>query len=193
MPEAVAPAGPLSPAHIAQLNEARARSRKVRRAAAVAAVSGWTLAFFAGITLLFAVFGDLVSLILGVALAVCATCELRGGAALRRLDPRAAKRLAVNQLVLGVIIVAYSGWSLNSALHDPKLASLSGGSGDPQIDQTIQQITMAATWGLYGTLAIFGVLGPGLTAWYYASRGAVVRRFISQTPAWVVETMRATG
>ena len=142
---------------------------------------------------MFALLGDMVSIILAAALGALAYNELKGGSMLKSMDPLGARRLCVNQLILGAVIVAYSVWSLYSTLHDPKLASLSGGSGDPQVDATIKQLGMALTWGLYGSLAVFGVIGPGLTAWYYSSRGPVVRKFIRETPSWVVEAMRASG
>jgi hypothetical protein len=185
--------GPLTPEHIRQLNDGRKRAKKIRRAAGVAAASGWTMAFFAACTFVSAAFGDLVSLILAILLSAIAFNELRGGTMVRRMDARGAGRLAVNQLALGVVIVAYAVWSLYSTLHDPALKQLTGQTGDAQTDAMLTRLSMAVTWGLYGGLAIVGIIAPGLTAWYYASRGALIRRFINETPAWVVEAMRATG
>lgn len=187
-------ASPLSPEHLRAIELARVRSKKVRRATAVAKGSGWTLAFFALVTLLGAIFGDITSLIMGLALAALAFNELRGSKMVARFDPNGARILGINQLVLAVVIIAYAGWSLYSASKTPILAQLDGGStGDPNIDATVQSISNLATYGLYGTLAGAGFLGCGLTSLYYFTRAAVIRSVVAETPAWVLDTMRAAA
>src|SRR5437868_10327370 len=94
--------GPLSPEHIQALADGRLRAKKLRRAASVATMSGWTMAFFAFCTLVCVLFGDFVSLVMGVGLGVVAYNELRGGAMLRRFDLRGPKLLGYNQFGLGV-------------------------------------------------------------------------------------------
>src|SRR5512145_3111917 len=107
-------AGPLTAEHLRALNDARIRSRKARRAATVAMISGSTMIFFAVITLLSALFGDLAALLMGIGLSITSYNEIRGGMMLRRLDADGAIRLLYNQIALGVLIVAYSAWSLYS-------------------------------------------------------------------------------
>lgn len=187
------PAGPLTGEHLQAIAEARVRSRKVRRAATVAATSGWTMGAFGGITLLGVIFGDLLALAIGVALMALAYNELRGGAMLRRLEARGASVLGYNQLALGAVIVAYSGWSLIGSLTSPALASVSGATGDPQMDAMVRDLTTLLTFGLYGTLAAIGVIVPGLTAVYYFTRARVVRGVLADTPPWVLDAMRAAG
>jgi hypothetical protein len=184
--------GPLSADHLRALGEARVRSRKVRRAAGVATMSGWTMAFFALMTLLPALFGDFVSLVLGIGLSVVAFNELRGAAMLKRLDANGAKRLGWNQIGLGALIVLYSLWSLVSALRDP-LALVGGSTGNAEANQMLTGIAAPLAAAIYGTMAIIGVIGPGLTAWYYFTRGRLVREVVAQTPAWVIDAMRATA
>ena len=173
------------------LAEARQRARKIRRASAVASVSGWTMAVFAAGTLVGAAFGDMVSLVLGVGLSLITYNELRGARLLRQLRPGGARVLGYNQLALGVLIVAYAGWSLVTTLRSPALASV-GSTGDPEMDQMISGLTGVIAYGVYGTIGVLGAIVPGLTSWYYFSRGRLVRAMIGQTPAWVVETIRAT-
>ncbi|MHC4766382.1 MAG: hypothetical protein ACYTF2_14895 [Planctomycetota bacterium] len=74
------------------ITQARRQGRKISRAATVAAVSGWTLAVFAFLTLLFGLF-SLTSLLLGVGLGIVAYIELRGSRELRRFDETAPRRL----------------------------------------------------------------------------------------------------
>jgi type IV secretory pathway VirB2 component (pilin) len=186
-------ASPLSPDHLRTIEFVRVRSKKVRRAAAVAKGSGWTLAFFALVTLMGALFGDLTSLIMGLALVALAFNELRGGKMIARFDPRGARTLGINQLVLGAVIVSYAAWSFFVAMKNPALAQLGGTTGDPDIDATVQSISDLATYGLYGTLAVVGFIGCGLTALYYFTRAGVVRSIVAETPAWVLDTMRAAA
>jgi hypothetical protein len=181
--------GPLSADDLRTLTQARTRARKVRRAATVAAVSGWSMAAFAGLTLLAVLFGDLVALVLGSLLGGIAYNELRGAAMLRRFDPRGAARLGINQIALGILIVAYAAWSLYSSLANPALGSL-GSTGDPSTDALVRDLTNAVTYGLYGGMAVIGVVVPGLTAWYYFARGPIVKRLVLETPAWAIETLR---
>jgi hypothetical protein len=174
-----------------ELADARERSRKVRRAAGVASLSGWTMAVFAAGTLAAAAFGDMVSLALGIGLSVITYNELRGARLLRQFRPGGAKLLGYNQLALGVLIVAYAGWSMGATLRSPALASV-GSTGDPDMDRMISGLTGVIAYGVYGTIAVLGVIVPGLTAWYYFSRGRLVRAMVERTPAWVIETMRVS-
>ena len=179
---------PLAPEHLQQLSDAKRRARKVRRAASVAALSGWSMLVFACISLALAFFSDWSAWAVGIGLLLVALNELRGSAMLRRADPAGSKVLGWNQLVLAALLVAYATWSLASALRQPPGASLQ--SGDPQIDAMAAGITSAVTYGLYGTMAILGLLLPGLTSIYYFTRARIVRAFLADTPAWIVEIMR---
>jgi hypothetical protein len=185
-------AGPLSPEHLLALEQARLRARKIRRAAIVAFISGGTLAFFAFITFLGVLFGDMVSLLLALGLGALAFNELRGGMKLRRFDPAAVKLLAYNQLALGALIFFYSVFMLFNALRDP-MSAAGGGTGDPNMDATIAQLSIALSIGIYGSMAIIGIIGPGLSAWYYFSRAKYVRGMLTQTPPWVITTLRAAA
>ncbi len=185
--------GPLSADHLRTLTEARTRSRKVRRAADVATLSGWTMALFAGLTLLGALFGSLLSLAAGLGLAGVAYNELRGAAMLRRLDQRGARTLGYNQIALAVLIVGYAALSLVLQLRSSPLEAMGGSSGDAQVDAMVTSITSSVTYALYGGMAALGVIAPGLTAWYYFTRARVVREFLKHTPEWVVTTMRAAA
>jgi hypothetical protein len=179
---------PLSPQHLHQLSDAKRRAKKVRRAASVAALSGWSMLVFACISLALAFFSDWSAWAVGIGLLLVALNELRGSAMLRRADPAGAKVLGWNQLVLAALLVAYATWSLATSLRQPPGAGMQ--SGDPQIDAMAANITSAVTYGLYGTMAILGLLLPGLTSIYYFSRARIVRSFLAETPAWIVEIMR---
>ncbi len=190
---AAAAPGPLAAEHLAAIAEARVRGKKVRRAANVAAMSGWTMVVFALVTLLGGLFGDVVALVLGVMLGVIAFNELRGAAMLRRFEMRGPRVLGYNQIGLGTLLVVYGVYSLVRALTHPLLASVGQSTGDAEMDAMIGRISDLAAYGLYGGVALFGIIGPGLTAWYYFSRAKLVRKMVEGTPEWVIGAMRAVG
>jgi len=182
--------GPLSADHLNQISDARRRAKKILRAAGVAWLSGWSMAVFAALTLAFAFLSDWSAWAVGIGLGACAANELRGGSMLRRMDARGASVLGWNQLILAVLIVAYALWSLYSAMNNPAIATLMQGTGDPQIDAMAKELTTVVTWALYGTMAVVGLVVPGLTAIYYFTRGPLVTAFRRETPGWILELIR---
>lgn len=192
-PTTTQPAAPLSPDHFRELADTRCAAAKVRRAAGIASFSGWSMAVFGAITLVGGVLGDVVSLVLGIGLGAIAWNELRGSAKLKRFDPSGARVLGFNQIGLGALIVAYAAWSLKVNLGSSSLASLSEAGLDPSQQAMIGDIAKLVTYAVYGGLIIVGFIVPGLTAWYYFSRGRIVRRFIDRTPPWILDTLRAAA
>jgi hypothetical protein len=181
------------------LADAKVRFRKVRRAAAVAAFSAWTLAIFAGLTLVGAAFGGWSEIVAGVVLGAFAANEFRGAAMLRRIDPRGARVLGINQLALAAAVVLYAAWSLWSALsgpsplaaatQDPALAGALGGGALGDLEGLSRTISTA----VYAVLALAGLLGPGLTALYYFTRAGVIHEALRDTPDWALRTLRAAA
>ena len=180
--------GPLSAEHLNEISAAQQRSKKILRAAGIAAFSGWSMVVFSVLTLMFAFLSDWSAWAIGIGLALCGVNELRGGALLRKMEAR-----GWNQVLLGALIIGYALWSLSSAMSNPVLKSMVQGTGDPQIDALASQLTTAVTWGLYGSMAVVGLIVPGLTAIYYFSRSPLVTRFRRETPEWVVEVIRRRG
>lgn len=180
----------LNPQQLASLVEASHRAKKVRRCATVATLGGWTTGAFGFISLLFLPLsfswpGAMISL----GLVAVAVGEFRGAAMVRRFDPRGASSLARNQGLLGISLVVYATWRLVAGLSAGVPAS--GLSGDPQVDAMVAGITRLATIGVYGSLAAVGIVMPGLTAWYYASRRRHIAAFRHGTDASVVEALKA--
>jgi len=182
--------GPLSADHLHQISDARRRAKKILRAAGVAWLSGWSMAVFAVLTLAFAFLSDWSAWAVGIGLGACAANELRGGTMLRRMESRGASILGWNQVFLAVLIVAYALWSLFSAINNPAMATLMQGTGDPQIDAMAKELTTVVTWALYGTMAVVGLVVPGLTAIYYFTRRPLVAKFRRDTPRWVLEVIQ---
>ena len=180
-----------------ELAAARLAWRPVRRAIRYATFDGWSLAVFAGLSALpcmgFGLAGVVVAVLLGAAAAV----ELMAVRRLRRLDVGAVRPLVVNQLALGVAVLAYAGWNLYltsqgrglMAVVLEQVASQSGQRVDAESTQTVRHgINL-----LYGILAVLGPAWTGGTAWLYAVGGKRLRTYLARTPPWALQMHREHG
>lgn len=188
-----APSG-LTPEQLQAIRDGRARAKKIRRAAGVATFGGWSAGIMAVLSLPFAFFSVEAALMCGV-LALVTYNELAGAKRLKQFDEKACVRLGVNQVFFGAALISYSLYKLYVGLTSASVLSKVS-SGDPQVDAMMAEMTggleRALNVGVYGTLAAFGLIVPGLTALYYFGRRAHVRRFVSSTPSWVREVIART-
>ena len=187
-----APAGPLSAEHLNQLAIARQRGKSIRRAVAVASFNGWTAGLFAAVSLVCGVF-SLVGFLLGAALAIAAYNEFRGAQELRRFDEGASRRLGLNQVGLCAALVLYGAWGVYSTYSTSSAyaAALAGSAQAAQLVGSIERLEKTVSLGVYGGLIVLSILFQGGTAWYYFTRRRVLRAYISETPAWILELERA--
>lgn len=185
-------AGPLSPEDLRQLEAARKRAKSIRRAIGVARFNGWSVGLFAALSLLVGLF-SLKSLLIGAVLAVVAYNEFAGARQLRCYDERAARRLGFNQIGLGVVLVVYAVWSICGAVAAPSSfeAALAAGDQATPLIGSIESLQTTVTLAVYGGLIIASIVIQGGTAWYYFTRGACIRAYRRDTPAWVLEVDRA--
>ncbi len=193
-PTAPPNAGAISPEQLQAITLARHQGRKISRAAMVAAISGWTMAFFAAISILTGLF-SLPSFLLGVGLGVVAYVELRGARALRAVDLAAPRTLALNQLGLLVIVIAYAGWNMVTALVGPGPYDEQIAAGGAIADSLapIDQLTRTITVAIYAAVIVGSMLAQGCAAAYYFTRRRHMTAYLQGTPKWVVETLRATA
>jgi hypothetical protein len=185
-------ATPASPQHLAQIAWAREQARPILRAANVAAMSGWTIAIFGGLTLITSLF-SITGLLLGAGMCVMAYFELQGAKMIRRLDVQAPKKLATNQLILGGALILYAVISMWSALNGPSEIDRAIGN-DPQIAQmmgSIGSLEKVAYIGLYGGVIFAAIVGCGGTAWYYTTRRRHIEKYLKEAPPWIIELQRA--
>lgn len=182
-----------SPENLQELEAARKKARKVRRAVSVANFDGWTIAIFGAITLATGL-SNLTNIALGLGLGAVAYFELRNAARLKRLDPDAARLLGFNQLALAMILIIYACWQLY-------LSSGSGGAAealgvtDPAVAQMlgpVQDLTIMIYHAIYGALILIAVFAQGSMALYYFSRVRLVRNYVAETPEWIT-TLQKTG
>jgi hypothetical protein len=181
---------PPTPEQIAILGAAVKRAARVRRAAKVTTFNGWTTGFFAFVTLIGGLFG-LPALLLGIAMAIVTINEFRGGAMLRRFDPRAPRLLGWNQLLLLGAIVGYCLWNLFGA--QPVLSQT---SGDPSVDELLADFEGLETTirvAVYGTVILVTTLAQGLNSLYYFTRAKYIAAYLDATPLWAIEVQQAAA
>jgi len=200
---APAPAGPLTAEHLHQLAAADLRAKKLHSAGGVAMFNGIAIATFSGLSLLWGL-GELaldrfdisqldwLTFVMGAGLGLIAWNEFRGRRLLRQFDPRGPHMLGFNQLALLGLIVVYSAWMMGVTLlgpnpyaeiirQEPLAADMLGGIGDLYTKMSI---------AVYGALILATLLFQGGNALYYFSRTKLLRGYLAETPAWVVELQR---
>ncbi|MEA2709100.1 MAG: hypothetical protein QOF78_1701 [Phycisphaerales bacterium] len=188
----VAAAPGLSPEQLKQITDARNRSKKIRKGVNVALFDGWSIAIFAGLTLLSGLF-SFVGLLLGAGMAAAAFIELKGVKRLRALDLDAPKTLAWNQVFLGGLLFTYAVYSLWTVYTGrTELAT--------QLDAYPEMAYMAANVSdlarligtlVYGTLIVVAVVCQGGTALFYLSRRKYMEAYLRETPQWIIDAQRA--
>jgi len=186
--------GAISPEQLQAITIARHQARKISRAAVVAAISGWSMAVFGTISLLAGLF-SLPSFLLGIGLVVVAWVELRGARALRAVDLNAPRSLALNQLGVLVLVTAYAGWGVVTALVGPGPYDEQIAAGGAIADSLapIDQLTRIVTVAIYAAVIAGSVLAQGCAAAYYFTRRRHMTSYLRSTPKWVIETLRATS
>ena len=180
---------PLTPEQQQDLDDAQERVGAFLGAAKVAAFNGWTVGFFAAVSILLGVF-SVTNLVVGVGLAVVARNELVGRTRLRRFDPSGLELLWRNQLGFMVLIILYCLWSIyrTVAFPVPGMAQLTELLGDGT-GELVQWLLLTA----YAAAIVATTLFQGLNARYYFVRVARLRDYLRDTPQWVVDLQRPIG
>jgi len=176
---------PLSTAQIEALAEGMARARRIFRAGRVAAVTGWSVVAFGGLTLLFSLLSP-KGVLVGGALLWVGWNELEGRKILLHLDPAGAKRLARNQLWLLAVVALYCMWAIYRSQTQPipetsELESFLG------LDEGFIADAEAAFYAL--VLALAAAFQWGMYR-FHRARVALVYAYVKETPAWIVEVQR---
>lgn len=181
-------ASPLTPEQQHELTEARTRAASFMGAAKVAAFNGWTIGFFAAVSILSGLF-SFTGLVVGVGLAVVTRNEVMGRRRLLALDPGGLELLWRNQVGFMALIVVYCLWSMARTVvaPDPQMAELTTLLGEGTGD-LVRSLTLTT----YAAVIVATVVFQGLNARYYFRRVVLLREYLSETPAWVVELQRAS-
>jgi hypothetical protein len=189
-----APAKPprLTEENLRELQTARRSLRKVRRAVFSANLEGYTIAVCGAVSFLCGI-GSISDMVLGAVLTVIGIIEIVSASRLRRLDLTATKWLGCNQLALAVFILLYALWNIHSEIANPASGLSDLSPQDAQaVDQTLGSLgdlTHEVMLMLYVSLIAAALVEAGMALYYY-SRGAHVRRFLQETPEWIVMMQR---
>ena len=179
----------LTPELELELRDAKERAGSFLGAAKVAAFNGWSVGFFAVVSILFGLF-SLTSFLVGVGLAFVARNEFIGRARLRSLDRSGLELLWRNQLGFMALIIAYCLWSIYrtvAAPTPPILADLTLLLGEG-VEDLFQSVTLMLYAAVIAATGIF----QGLNARYYFVRVSMLRDYVRDTPQWVLDLQRAT-
>lgn len=196
VPEPVMYATPIGLDPRQELLTARRAGKKVFRAARFAFGDAIVIFIFAVLSFYSGLPTDWKDMLLGLGMMWTGVEEYRGARLMKRLDLSAPIRLGRNQIVVGVLLVLYSVWSLiqdamghgMTAQIKQAMAEAGVGAGDMQ---SIDAMAKTATHLLWGSVIAIGVLGQGSMAVYYFSRERVLRKYLATTPEWILDAQRA--
>jgi hypothetical protein len=183
-----------TPENVAQISEAKARFKKIARAIAVAKFDAWTVAIFGGLTFIVGLASfSIVGTLLGAGMSYVAYAEFTEAARLRKLDPDAPKKLAVNQVILGSLLMGYAIYMLLTTHVDmTQYADLAGaGQMGAKMADDLNQMTTMIYHLVYVCLIAIAIFAQGGTALFYLSRKKHVQSYLEHTPQWIVEMQRA--
>ncbi|MEO0514629.1 MAG: hypothetical protein AAF086_04965 [Planctomycetota bacterium] len=184
-PEPDAPV--LSAEHYAQLAAAHLAFAPVRRALRVVTFSASTLALFAVLSLPFAFF-SLKAAFVATALVAAAAFELRGRAAVGRLELAGVSLLVRNQIALTAAMTVYCLWSMASAWFGPDLYA-EVATTQPEVGQLLEpyaEMFRQAAIVFYGIVLLAGLVVQAGVIRYYATRRRPIETYLAQTPAWIL-------
>jgi uncharacterized membrane protein HdeD (DUF308 family) len=185
----------LTPENLRELESARFALRKIRRAVSAARFEGYTIAICGGLSLLGGIGSISISdMFVGTVLLVIGIIEIIGAGKLRSLDPKAAKMLVLNQLILAGLILLYALWNLTAEATHPTsdLPDLSPSEAQAvsQYSSPLSGLTHEIMLLLYASLILAAIVEAGMAA-YYHSRGEQLRKYLETTPAWIVDMQKA--
>jgi hypothetical protein len=176
------------------LQAAKQSLRKIRRAVTAARFEGYTVAICGGITFLSGI-GSIANMLGGTVLTVIGIVEIIWAGRLGRLDPTAVRTLTINQLCLAALILLYAVWNLHAEIANPAsdLPDLSPSDAQAlgEMDSSAMSLTHEVMVLLYGSMIAAAAAEAGMAA-YYHSRGALLQRYLADTPPWIV-TMQKSG
>ena len=193
-------ASPLTPEQRRDLDDAKVGARAFLGAARVAAFNGWTVGFFAVISILFGLL-SLTSFLVGVGLAIVARNELVGRRRLLALEQSGLELLWRNQLGLIALVVVYCGWSMYRTVASPdsgtvELAELMELTGITELTEVLGtdagELVRSLVLTVYAVVVVVVAVFQGLNARYYFVRVARIRDYLRDTPQWVIDLQRST-
>lgn len=167
-----------------------AAQRALARAAGFAAFSAWVMLALGALSLLVSLRAPIVaSVVISAAVLVNGAVELRFGRRLGQRDPAAPRWLALNQLALGLEVMAYAAVQsrafgpeqIDNALRQPLVRQLIDALDPEYVRELLDMLpqTVRITYLAVGALALAGCIAA---AAYYASRARCLRTLAEIPP-----------
>ena len=189
--------GPLAAEHHHALAVANERSKKIRKAAGVAAFNGWMTGIFAVTSAPFAPF-SVAGFLVTVGLGIVAYNEFQGRKRLLRFDESGPQLLGWNQVGFLAMIIVYCLWMIFAGLtgDGPFAAEI---AAKPELAQVLDSVDgldhiyKLIILAVYGSVIVLSVIFQGWNAYYYFSRRKQLEDYVRETPAWVIDVQRATA
>ena len=177
-------ASPLSEDEKREFARASEQARSFLKAERAAVFNGWTIGFFATVTLLFSLSSPVTAL-LGFGMAVVAWNEFRGRKMIRRLDSRGPQLLGRNQMGLMVLLIAYCLWNI---VRTP--TPISGLEELEEMLGPVEDMARTLAFVVYCSVIVLTAIFQGLMARFYFARVGIMVAYLEDTPAWVVDLQR---
>lgn len=174
-----------------QIRDARKRRKRIDKVLGVAMFNGVSEAVFAGLSVLIALVAPtVIGILAALSLLIITYVEFHGRSLVQTLNPKGLTYLANNQLVFGILIILYAVSQLYYQAQgvDPHLAELASlgeiGEQIAELEQAIVKIVYISL--IAGTIIFQG----GMALFYHRSRKHL-QRFVSDTPTWVIDVLKA--
>src|SRR4051812_44953454 len=94
--------------------------------------------------------------------------------------------------MFGAARFACAAWGMLCGPSD--LTSAAGAGNDPQVAQMLapfDDVVRLIHAAVYGALMVAALVGPGLTAWYYATRRGKLAAYRAAAAPWIVQLQSA--
>jgi len=121
--------------------------------------------------------------------------ELRGARRLGQFRLGAPRRLGLNQVALGAILILYAGWGIVGVFRSagPYEEYIAPGGPMAEVLGPIDHLHRVAVVLFYTAVICFSLLVQGAMAAYYFSRRRHLLAYVNRTPMWILEMIRAAS
>ncbi|HZZ44149.1 MAG TPA: hypothetical protein VFE58_14525 [Tepidisphaeraceae bacterium] len=173
-----------TPEHLVEIAEAKKRFVRIRREISVAVFDAWSVAIFAGITVVCSL-GSISGMFVGFGMGVIAFVEFRSIARLRQLDPDAPHALGRNQLVFATVLILYAAYNLLFPGAGLSAEIKDAAGADPELASTLAGVSDMVNHILYAGVIAFALVFQGGCAIYHYTRTRYLKQYLQETPEWI--------
>lgn len=187
----IPPPHAITPDHLAAMAESKRRFTPIRREISVATFDAWSVAVFAGLTVLLSL-GSPAGMFVGLGMGVVAGVEFYGIRRLKNLDPAAPRLLALNQLGFATVLILYGAYNLLFPGPGISAEVQQVAGADPEMAAMLTNLGTVINRAVYFGVIAFALVFQGGCALYHFTRTPVLRRYLDSTAPWLLQ-LHATG